>query len=235
MMTSQAPKEVLKSLATSLHQHSYYSPSVQDIKADELDLQLCQNPTKDDLWEEWYKINGCKLTNIVEAFTRRYGLPDMYAEDVMQDTLIGLLSSLVKRNFQPGKQSLCAYATGIARHNTSNISRQYSKANGFSCQNNWERDCQIQGSHHYVEDAEDLPDVETLNFEEKTTDYLAEVNWAMRKIKPIRKLVIEMHIMQGLSYKSIAKQLEKSEVNVRALFSRGVRDVRKILESKENS
>jgi RNA polymerase sigma-70 factor (ECF subfamily) len=127
------------------------------------------------------------------------------AEDLTSQTFLKALKNLSQFNQKKGHFSTWLYQ--IARNQVIDFYR--SKKNDINIEDIWD----LAGN-------EDIPrDFDTAHRLEKVESYL-------KKLRPDQREIVLLRVWEGLSYKEIAKIVDKDEAQCRVVFSRTIKTIK---------
>ena len=159
-------------------------------------------------WQRWYERDKCRLHAYVSRRCYSLGCSEQ-SDDIVQDTFVIAYDNFCTGRFQYQDKALCAYLYGIARNLIYAALRRRGKESAL------EIDC-------------DQPDHRNVNIDERVclTDFLATVAEARSCLAPGKRRVLDGLYMAGKDSQQLGRELALSAVNVRAIASRAVIELR---------
>lgn len=130
------------------------------------------------------------------------------AEDLTSQAFIKALKNI--HQYKPEKGAFSAWLFGIARNLVTDHYRSLRPAQD-------------------IEDAWDVSSPEDVERDAHARLQLAEVQAYLAELKPEQREVVMMRVWSGLSYQEIADALGKSEAACKMLFSRTIKELRKVM------
>lgn len=164
-------------------------------------------------WQAWYERDSA----IVSAYVNRRCLAmgcSGHTEDIVQDAFVIAFKNIGSGRYQNQGKSLCAYLYGIARNLIYDVIRLRKR----------ELSEEVDTEHQ-----EQTP----LSLEEQIyiQDFLSRVGEARSLLAPSQRTILDGLYSAGKSSKLVSREVKKSAVNVRAIASRAVDEIRNHLAS----
>lgn len=209
-------------------------------------------PIQIDL-EKWWEENADELRRRIASYINKFGLSDkgIDVDDVMGDTIIGLLENIKKGHFDSNRGSLLNFVMGIARNKAQDALRFEHKQLGTK-QYTSKKNRKILDKENtppettlfpiaktpnaYLKEVEHVPDMplDEAYGQQNAEDRVADCLEAMEHIPSSQKDVIVKKELGGMPFDEIAVAMSTSEVNARKLHSRGCKNAYEYIQKKRS-